>query len=92
MSIACDSPYAPRLLFHMILYTPIGPVPTPPTSARTTETAGSDHGTTIHVNIPSATSQREQLLQISQEEKPIVSQSLNPVGAFQFFISFISSC
>ncbi|XP_048776677.2 uncharacterized protein LOC125680918 isoform X4 [Ostrea edulis] len=32
----------------------IGPVPTPPTSTRTENSTGSDHGTTVHVNLPSA--------------------------------------
>lgn len=36
------------------------PVPTPPTSVRTTETPGSDHGTTIRVNVPSQTSGRSE--------------------------------
>ncbi|XP_045192778.2 uncharacterized protein LOC123549036 isoform X5 [Mercenaria mercenaria] len=35
-----------------------GPVPTPPTSVRSTETPGSDHGTTIRVNVPSQASAR----------------------------------
>ncbi|XP_062621724.1 uncharacterized protein LOC134283288 isoform X3 [Saccostrea cucullata] len=37
----------------------IAPVPTPPTSTRTDDTTASDHGTTVHVNIPSADSVRE---------------------------------
>jgi len=37
-----------------------GPVPTPPTSVRSLETPGSEHGTTLHVNMPSEVSNRSQ--------------------------------
>ena len=36
------------------------PVPTPPTSVRSTETPASDHGTTIRVNVPSDTTARSE--------------------------------
>ncbi|XP_052789596.1 uncharacterized protein LOC128224033 isoform X4 [Mya arenaria] len=38
----------------------LGPVPTPPTSVRSTETPGSDHGTTIRVNMPSEVSNQSE--------------------------------
>lgn len=46
----------------------IAPVPTPPTSYRTEDTSGSDHGTTVHVNIPSAESVRDGVPQSAAEQ------------------------
>lgn len=40
----------------------IAPVPTPPTSVRDTESHGSDHGTTMRVNIPSGLSNKGESL------------------------------
>ncbi|KAK3087440.1 hypothetical protein FSP39_005965 [Pinctada imbricata] len=55
----------------------LGPVPTPPTSARTSEAGGSDHGTTIHVNIPSANSQEP----IRQATQPADGKKQKPMSA-----------
>jgi hypothetical protein len=46
-----------------------GPVPTPPTSVRSIETPGSDHGTTIRVNVPSQTSPRSEYVSEKVEKK-----------------------
>nr|XP_022320593.1 mucin-1-like [Crassostrea virginica] len=49
------------------------PVPTPPTSYRTEDTSGSDHGTTVHVNIPSAGSVRDGIPQTAAEQAELAS-------------------
>ena len=46
------------------------PVPTPPTSVRSTETPGSEHGTTVRANVPSdATGQSEAGSSIKQSPR-----------------------
>ncbi|XP_052722236.1 uncharacterized protein LOC128193062 isoform X9 [Crassostrea angulata] len=52
----------------------IAPVPTPPTSYRTEDTSGSDHGTTVHVNIPSAESVRDGVPQSAAEQAELAFQ------------------
>ncbi|KAK6196090.1 hypothetical protein SNE40_001384 [Patella caerulea] len=42
----------------------IGPMPTPPTSVRSSVTAGSDHGTTMNVNLTSPTDSYRQELEV----------------------------
>lgn len=55
-----------QLTYISVLF--IAPVPTPPTSYRTEDTSGSDHGTTVHVNIPSAESVRDGVPQSAAEQ------------------------
>ncbi|XP_022325179.2 uncharacterized protein LOC111125543 isoform X10 [Crassostrea virginica] len=54
----------------------IAPVPTPPTSYRTEDTSGSDHGTTVHVNIPSAGSVRDGIPQTAAEQAELAYYGL----------------
>lgn len=66
----------------------IAPVPTPPTSYRTEDTSGSDHGTTVHVNIPSAGSVRDGIPQTAVEQAELAVR----IGtAFHHFILFFFS-
>ena len=66
----------------------IAPVPTPPTSYRTEDTSGSDHGTTVHVNIPSAGSVRDGIPQTAAEQAELAVR----IGtAFHHFILFLFS-
>ena len=66
----------------------IAPVPTPPTSYRTEDTSGSDHGTTVHVNIPSAGSVRDGIPQTAAEQAELAVR----IGtAFHHFILFFFS-
>lgn len=66
----------------------IAPVPTPPTSYRTEDTSGSDHGTTVHVNIPSAGSVRDGIPQTAAEQAEL---AVRIGSAFHHFILFFFS-